>query len=142
MNSRMLTIETHGDDERGYLSFFESNKSIPFDIKRIYYVYGVPLNYERGFHAHKKLQQVLWCPAGTIEVVLDDGVSKQTYLLDSPQKGLLVGDGIWRETYWKKEGAVLCVAASEFYDEEDYISDYNEFLKYVEGGYWNDENKL
>ncbi|MCC5912473.1 MAG: FdtA/QdtA family cupin domain-containing protein [Clostridiaceae bacterium] len=140
MDNLLLNITTHGNDEVGYLSFFESNKDIPFDIKRIYYTYLVPIDTKRGMHAHKELQQILWCPYGKIEVVLNNGNEKSSYILDSPEKALLVLKGYWHDMYWRKEGSVLCVAASEHYDEADYIRDYDEFLKYVKEGYWDDEN--
>ncbi|SDC79824.1 sugar 3,4-ketoisomerase [Geotoga petraea] len=140
--NKIIKIKTFGNRSKGFLSFFESNKDIPFEIKRIYYIYNVPVNTKRGMHAHKELNQVLWCPYGEIEVILDNGKEKKSYLLDSPEKALLVGKGIWHDMYWKKENSVLCVAASEYYNEEDYIRDYEDFLRYVKEGYWNDENKL
>ena len=140
MKNFLIKLNTHGNSELGYLSFFESNKDIPFNINRIYYTYHVPVDVKRGMHAHKELQQVLWCPYGEIEVILDDGKEKRSYLLDSPEKALLVLKGYWHDMYWRKEGSVLCVAASEYYDEEDYIRDYDEFLKYVKEGYRDDEN--
>ena len=142
MENLLLNITTRGNDEVGYLSFFESNKDIPFDIKRIYYTYHVPVDTKRGMHSHKELQQVLWCPYGKIEVILDNGKEKTNYLLDSPEKALLVFKGYWHDMYWREEGSVLCVAASDYYNEEDYIRDYDEFLKYVREGYWSDEDKL
>lgn len=142
MSNEIIELKKTGSKDIGYLSFFETNKDILFDIKRIYYTYDVPVDTKRGMHAHKNLQQILWCPHGSIEVILDDGVNKQSYLLDSPEKALIVGNGLWRDMYWKKEGSVLCVAASEYYSEDDYIRDYDEFLKYVRKEYWNDENKL
>lgn len=140
--SRIITLKKNGDTEKGFLSFFEAGKDIAFDIKRIYYTYDVPVNAKRGMHAHKALQQVLWCPYGCIEVVLDDGSEIESYLLDSPEKALIIGKGIWRVMYWRKEGSVLCVAASDYYNEKDYIRDYDEFIKYVREGYWKYENKL
>lgn len=140
--SKLTTIKKLGDSNIGYLSFFEANKDIPFEIKRIYYTYGVPVNTKRGMHAHKKLQQVLWCPYGKIEVILDNGKKKESFLLDSPEKRLLVLKGFWHDMYWRKKNSVLCVAASDYYTEEDYIRDYDEFLKYVKEGYWGNENKL
>lgn len=125
--------------DKGCLSYFEANINIPFDIKRIYYIYSVPVETKRGMHAHKNLQQILWCPYGEIEVILDNGKEKTTYLLDSPTKALLVLKGYWHDMYWKKEDSVLCVATSDYYSENDYIRNYDEFLKYVEEGYWNDE---
>ncbi|KUO58030.1 MAG: hypothetical protein APF84_18575 [Gracilibacter sp. BRH_c7a] len=131
----LLNLTTRGNSEIGYLSFFESCKDIPFLIKRIYFTYDVPNGNRRGMHAHKKLQQVLWCPYGKIEIMLDDGNNKKIYLLDSPNKGLFVEYGLWREMQWLEKGSVLCVAASEYYKEDDYIRDYDEFLEYVQKGW-------
>lgn len=142
MRNLIRINEIRGNEATGSLSFFESKKDIPFEIKRIYYIYDVPLDSTRGMHAHKKLQQLLWCPYGKIEIVLDNGKVKETIMLDSPKKGLLVGSGMWRDMYWKKAESVLCVAASDYYDEEDYIRDYDEFIRHVKEGYWNNENKL
>lgn len=141
MNS-LISVKTVGTVAEGFLSFFESNKDIPFEIKRIYYTYSVPVGTKRGGHAHRELNQLLWCPYGKINVILDDGKGKKEFLLNSPEKGLLVGKGIWHDMYWIKENSVLCVAASDYYDESDYIRDYNNFLKLVKEGYWKDENKL
>lgn len=140
--NHLIYLRTEGSAERGYLSFFELNRDLQFPIKRVYYIYDVPVGIKRGMHAHKKLQQLLWCPCGEIEIVVDDGKERVSYLLDSPKKALLVLNGYWREMYWKKEGSVLCVVASDYYDETDYIRDYNEFLKYVEEGYWDHEDQL
>lgn len=142
MNNHIQNLEKNGNLDFGYLSFFEANKDIPFEIKRIYYTYDVPVNTKRGMHAHKKLQQLLWCPYGEIEVMLDNGHKKESFLLDSPEKALLVLKGYWHDMYWRKEGSVLCVAASDYYNEADYIRDYEKFLKYVKKGYWKGENKL
>lgn len=142
MGNYVLDIRTMGDSEKGYLSFYEIENDVPFPIKRIYYTYDVPINVKRGLHAHKKLQQIMWCPYGEIEVILDDGEERVHYLLDCPEKGLVVLNGYWREMIWRKEGSVLCVAASDFYDESDYIRNYDEFLKLVGEGYWKNENKL
>ncbi|MDK2907088.1 hypothetical protein X928_05370 [Petrotoga miotherma DSM 10691] len=139
---KLITFKQIGRIEIGFLSFFESNQNIPFEIKRIYYTYYVPVGTKRGGHAHRELNQLLWCPYGKINVILDDGKGKKEFLLNSPEKGLLVGKGIWHDMYWIKENSVLCVAASDYYDESDYIRDYNNFLKLVKEGYWKDENKL
>ena len=85
----------------------------------------------RGGHAHKKLRQLLWCPYGRIRIRLDDGHEKAEVLLDAPNKGVVVEHTMWREMLWEKENSVLCVAASEFYEESDYIRDYRQFLRYV-----------
>jgi dTDP-4-dehydrorhamnose 3,5-epimerase-like enzyme len=142
MKTKILKIRTKLNQSKGFLSFFETNRDIPFEIKRIYYTYNVPFGTKRGMHAHKTLQQVLWCPYGEIEVVLDNGKEKNKYLLDSPEKALLVLKGFWRSMIWKKENSVLCVAASDYYNEKDYIRDYQEFLKYVQEGFWDNENQF
>lgn len=127
----LLALKTQGSDELGYLAYFESNQNIPFDIKRVYYIFCVPLHQKRGMHAHKTLQQAMWCPYGAIEIFLDNGIIQEYVLLDSPEKLLIVDKGVWRDMYWRKDDAVLCVAASDYYSEEDYIRDYDEFLEFV-----------
>ncbi len=129
--NKIITLDAIFGNDIGKLSFFETNEEIPFDIKRIYYIYDVPIGVKRGMHAHKKLKQVLWCPFGEIEVILDDGAEIQSYQLNSPEKLLLVGVGVWRSMIWKKQDSVLCVAASDYYEEEDYIRNYDDFLKYI-----------
>ncbi|EHO82805.1 sugar 3,4-ketoisomerase [Fusobacterium ulcerans] len=123
----------------GNLSFFEKNKDINFDIKRIYYIYEFSKENRRGFHAHKELKQVMFCPHGKIEVEFTNGREKQSYILDDPTKILVVEKGYWREFISLKEGSILCVAASEVYNENDYIRDYEEYLKW-EGK--NDEGTI
>lgn len=140
--NELISLKKIGNGEQGYLSFFESNNDVPFEIKRIYYIYDVSVDTKRGMHAHKTLNQALWCPCGKIEVVLDNGAIRKSFVLDSPEKVLLVGKGIWRDMYWKEEGSVLCVAASDYYSEQDYIRGYDNFLKYAKGGLWKNENKL
>lgn len=138
MSERFKYLEKIGNDGTGYLSFFESGRDISFEIKRIYYIYDVPINEKRGMHAHKKLQQILWCPAGEVEVILDDGNKRVSYLLNSPEKTLLIEKGYWRDIYFREQHSVLCVAVSDYYNENDYIRDYSQFIEYVEKGYWND----
>jgi len=125
-----------GQKDIGFLSIFEAEKEIPFKIKRIYYIYQVPKGVKRGMHAHIKLEQALWCPYGEIEIILYNGKKKTKYILNSPEKILYVGSGIWRDMFWIKENSVLCVAASEYYNESDYIRDYNDYLKMYNVGYW------
>lgn len=139
---KIITLETIGKDESGYLSFFESDNDIPFEIKRIYYIYDVPVGLQRGMHAHKELQQLIWCPYGNVEIILDNGIESKSYILDRPNKGLVVNKGFWRDMYWRKECSVLCVAASDYYKEDDYIRSYDEFKRYVEKGYWGNENQF
>ena len=116
-------------DTRGYLSVVENGLDIPFDIKRIYYLYMVP-EVARGAHAHKELQQLLIATSGSVDITLDDGVNKKTFHLDKPWKGLLVVPGLWRDLDNFSGGTVLMCLASEKYDAADYIRDYEEFLKY------------
>lgn len=139
INSVLLNNKTVGDSQSGYLTFFEAMKDVPFEVKRVYYVHGVPKGITRGKHAHKKLEQLLWCPYGKIEVVLDNGSERQSFVLDDPAKALLVSKGYWHEMIWRQENSVLCVAASDYYDEDDYIRDYDVFLDYVSKGVWNFE---
>lgn len=115
-------------DERGKLVAIENKKEIPFEIKRVYYIYDNKENLSRGFHAHKSLEQVLICVHGSCYVLLDSGEEKSTYLLDDPSKGLYVGNMVWREMYGFSDDAVLLVLASKEHDESDYIRDYSEFL--------------
>ncbi len=130
-NAEIITIKTIDTDGMGSLSFFEEDKDIPFQIKRIYYTYNVPTQTKRGGHAHKDLQQILFCTYGKIKVILDDGYEKEEFSLDSPNKGLIIGNNIWRDMIWDNEDSVLCVAASKYYDEKDYIRDYKEFIELV-----------
>lgn len=116
-------------DTRGYLSVVENGIDIPFDIKRIYYLYMVP-EVARGAHAHKELQQLLIATSGSVEVIMDDGQNKKSFMLDRPWKGLLIPAGLWRDLENFSGGAVLMCLASEKYKAEDYIRDYNEFLAY------------
>lgn len=114
----------------GSLSFFEKDKEISFDIKRIYYIYEFSKENRRGFHAHKELKQVMFCPHGKIQVEFTDGKIKQSYLLDDPTKILVIEKGYWREFVSLEEGSILCVGASDVYDEKDYIRNYEEYLKW------------
>lgn len=116
-------------DNRGYLSVIESGLDIPFEIKRIYYLYMVP-EAARGAHAHKALQQLMIATSGSVHVTLDDGLNKKTFILDKPWKGLLVVPGLWRDLENFSGGAVCMVLASDKYDANDYIRNYNDFLKF------------
>lgn len=116
-------------DSRGYLSVVENGIDIPFEIKRIYYLYMVP-EVARGAHAHKALQQLLIATSGSVDVIMDDGTNKQTFHLDRPWKGLFIPPGLWRDLENFSGGAVLMCLASEKYDAADYIRDYDEFLVY------------
>jgi len=117
-------------DNRGSLVSLESMKNIPFEIKRVYYIFGNKQNIRRGFHAHKNLQQVLIAVSGSCKILLDDGTNKQEVLLDSPSKGLLIKNCVWREMFDFSADCVLLVLASDHYNENDYIRDYKKFLDY------------
>ena len=114
-------------DERGSLVAIEGNKNLPFDIKRIYYIFNTKNNVARGFHAHKNLKQVAICISGSCTFLVDDGNSREAYALRSPKKGLLIEGLVWREMFDFSEDCVLLLLASEYYDEYDYIHDYDEF---------------
>lgn len=118
-------------DERGGLVAIESNKNIPFEIKRIYYIFDTQSK-PRGFHAHKNLSQILICLKGECKIKLDNGKESVSVVLNDPKKGLLIENLIWREMYDFSENCVLLVLASEHYDESDYIRDYDAFLIRVE----------
>lgn len=118
-------------DERGALVALESNRHIPFDIKRVYYIYGTSQGVARGFHAHKVLKQVAICLKGSCRFVMDDGKDKQDVIMATPSKGLLIDAMQWHEMYDFSEDCVLMVLADQLYDESDYIRDYNCFLEEV-----------
>ena len=123
-------FQQHGD-ERGMLVALEQYGDIPFEIKRVYYMYQTKKDVRRGFHAHKSLQQILVCIHGSCKILLDNGTEKKTVSLERPYEGLYVANNMWREMYDFSEDAVLLVLASEMYQEEDYIRDYEEFLDWV-----------
>ena len=129
---QIINFEIKGGN-RGSLISLEENKNIPFDIKRVYYIFDTKKDVRRGFHAHKNLKQVLVAISGRCKILLDDGKKKSNIELDSPNKGLLIKDTVWREMYDFSSDCVLLVLASELYDENDYIRNYNEFIKFISG---------
>lgn len=130
MKARKYVFQSHGDD-RGQLVALEERSDYPFNVKRVYYIYETAAGVRRGYHAHRVLEQVLVCVHGSCWIMLDDGHDRVEVFLDSPNEGLYVGPGTWREMHDFSPEAVLLVLASELYDEDDYIRDYNEFLKAV-----------
>ena len=124
------TFDIHGDD-RGQLVALEELKNIPFDVKRVYYMYDTSEGVVRGHHAHKSLQQILVCIHGSCKIRLDNGKEKKVIPLEKPYEGLYVSNAMWREMFDFSPDAVLMVLASEVYDENDYIRNYDEFLDYV-----------
>lgn len=123
-----VDLKTLGDD-RGSLIALEAEKTVPFEIKRVYYIFGTQQGVARGFHAHHNLKQVAVCVTGKCRMILDNGLAREEAWLDSPTKGLLIGDLVWREMCDFSDDCVLLVLASEHYDESDYIRDYDEFLE-------------
>ena len=130
MKIEIINFDTKGD-ERGSLISLEENKNIPFEIKRVYYIFNTVEGTRRGFHAHKKLKQLLVCVSGSCKILLDDGKSKEEISLDNPNKGLLIESMIWREMFDFSPDCVLMVLANEVYDESDYFRDYQQFLSYL-----------
>jgi hypothetical protein len=118
-------------DPRGNLTVAEAFKNVPFDIRRAYWVYDVPGGESRGGHAHKRLRQLVIAMSGSFTVTLDNGHEQQKYLLNHPWEGLLIETETWRTLDDFSSGAVCLVLASEPFEEDDYIYDYDEFLKYI-----------
>ncbi len=125
----MIQLQSVGDN-RGSLVALEANtKNVPFDIKRVYYIFDTTPGTVRGHHAHRKLKQLLISLSGSCTIVCDDGKEQKEYVLDWPNKALYIEGIIWREMKNFSKGAALIVLASEEYDEKDYIRSYDEFLK-------------
>jgi dTDP-4-dehydrorhamnose 3,5-epimerase-like enzyme len=118
-------------DDRGSLVALEGNRSVPFDIKRVYYIFRTQSGVARGFHAHKALKQVAACVTGKCKMLLDNGTEKTEVWLDSPTKGVVIEPMVWHEMHDFSPDCVLLVLASEHYDESDYIRDYEGFIKAV-----------
>lgn len=127
---KLIDLPSFGD-ERGGLVAIESNQSIPFDVKRLYYIFGTS-NKSRGFHAHIDLKQVAICLKGSCRFILDDGHLKEEILLDNPTQGLIIESLTWREMHDFSEDCVLLVLASEHFSEDDYIRNYDKFKEIVE----------
>ena len=115
-------------DPRGDLTFLEGQQHVPFNIARVYYLYNVPVEAQRGGHAHRNLQQVIFALSGSFRVLLDDGNKKTEVILRNPSVGLYINKMIWRELDLFSQGAVCMVVASTPYEENDYYRDYDEFL--------------
>ena len=128
MDIKMIEFQLH-NDERGSLVVAEYQKEIPFLIKRVYYLYGSDSKTRRGYHSHKKLEQIYIAINGRCKVMLSDGKDNKIVQLDKREQGLYIGHNVWREIYDFSEEAVLLVLASEKYDESDYIRDYDSYLK-------------
>ena len=121
----VIHIKTIPTVDAGELSFFESTHDVPFDIKRMYYISKVPEGVRRGFHAHKELKQLLFCPYGRIQLILENKNGREEIELSDPSIGVVIDQLTWREMLWLQKDSVLCVAASDYYKVEDYIRDYD-----------------
>lgn len=125
----MIELDRH-HHEKGNITVVENSRTIPFDVRRVYYLYDVPGGESRGGHAHRELRQLIVSAGGSFDVTLDDGSVKRTFTLNRPYQGLLVVPGIWRELNNFSSGSVCLVLASHEYDESDYIRSYDEFIRY------------
>ncbi|WP_445427657.1 sugar 3,4-ketoisomerase [Alishewanella sp. HL-SH05] len=125
---KFIELNQRGD-ERGYLTVIEAQNNIPFNIKRVYFLTSLSPDLPRGFHAHKELEQLAVCLVGSCKVMLDNGKVKEWVTLDSPSKALRIEPRIWHEMHDFSKDCVFLVVASDFYDETDYIRDYQLFLE-------------
>ncbi|HBH6934176.1 TPA: WxcM-like domain-containing protein [Enterobacter cloacae] len=130
MKVELIPLQMHGD-ERGMLVALEQTKNVPFEIKRVYYMFGTQTNVRRGYHAHKELRQLAIPVSGSCRFLLDDGNEKVDILIDNPALGLLIEPFIWHEMYDYSSNCILLVLASDVYDESDYIRSYDEFMESV-----------
>lgn len=130
MNYKLLNLKIHGDN-RGKLISLEGNRDVPFEIKRVYWIFDTLPNEDRGKHAHKNMEQIVVAMDGACDFELDDGVSKVNITLNRPDIGLYIGKNMWRVMKNFSYGCKLMVLASDYYDEKEYIRDYNTFLRGV-----------
>lgn len=131
---KVVSIRTIPTVNAGELSFFEGKHDVDFDIKRIYYISKVPEGVRRGFHAHKQLKQLLFCPYGRIQLALENRHGREEIELSDPSIGVLIEEPTWREMLWLQKDSVLCVAVSDYYDVGDYIRNYQDFKQYIGEG--------
>lgn len=129
----IVELDRHHSNRKGNLTVVENGSTLPFDVKRVYYLYDVPGGGERGAHAHRQLNQLIVAASGSFRVTLDDGTCKRSFFLNRPYQGLYVKPGMWRDLDEFSSGAVCMVLASDVYNAEDYIRDYAEFLEYRKG---------
>ena len=126
----IIELDKHHSQRKGNISVVQNGDTVPFDVKRVYYLYDVPGGESRGSHAHKELYQLIVAASGAFRVTLDDGKVKRSFILNRPYQGLLVKPGIWRDLDDFSSGAVCMVLASEVYQVEDYIRDYDDFIEF------------
>ena len=128
----IVELDKHHSDRKGNLTVVENATTLPFNVKRVYYLYDVPGGESRGSHAHRELEQLIVAASGSFTVTLDDGKAKRSFFLNRPYQALYVKSGLWRDLEDFSSGAVCMVLASEVYQKEDYIRDYQEFLEFRE----------
>jgi dTDP-4-dehydrorhamnose 3,5-epimerase-like enzyme len=133
VNYKLINLQVFGD-KRGKLVSLESNKNIPFEIKRMYYIFDTLPDEERGKHAHKTLEQIIIAMDGSCQFILDDGITQEEIWLNRPDVGLYVGKNMWREMRHFSYGCKLVILANEYYDEKEYIRNYDDFLKVIKDG--------
>lgn len=131
---RIVDLDRHHSDRKGNLTVVENGRDLPFNVKRVYYLYDVPGGESRGSHAHRNLNQLIIAASGSFRVTLFDGVKRKSFFLNRPYRGLLVRPGMWRDLDDFSSGAVCMVLASDVYKADDYIRDFDEFLKYRSNG--------
>ena len=127
---KVIELDKHHSDRKGNLSVVENGVTLPFDVKRVYYLYDVPGGGSRGAHAHYELEQLIVAASGSFTITLDDGKEKKKFFLNRPYQGLYVKPGMWRELEDFSSGAVCMVLASETYQVEDYLRNYDEFIEF------------
>ena len=130
LNDLRLADLKHVPDPNGTLAVVEVPRDVPFDVKRLFYVYGVKAGDVRGEHAHRRAHQYLICVRGRCEITCDDGSGRRSYLLDSPTKALLIPPGIWAEQKYQIPATILLVLSDRPYEEDDYIRDHDRFLAF------------
>lgn len=130
-NAILFKTEIRVFDIRGYITAFEGNHFLPFDVRRIYFIHKVPKGVKRGYHSHINLHQAIICINGSVTIILDDGSKKKNITLNSSDKLLYIGPNVWRTMKWNDDSAILVVLASESYIEKDYVRDYITFKKRV-----------
>ncbi len=126
----MIELDKHHSIRKGNISVVQNGDTIPFDVRRVYYLYDVPGGESRGAHAHRTLSQLMIAASGSFRVTLDDGNVKRSFVLNRPYQGLYIKPGIWRDLDDFSSGAVCMVLASDVYSKEDYSLDYQEFVKF------------
>ena len=128
----MVELDKHHSDRKGNLTVIENGVTLPFDVKRVYYIYDVPGGENRGAHAHKDLSQLIIAASGSFTVTLNDGINKRSFFLNRPYQGLYIKPGLWRDLVDFSSGAVCMVLASDIYKAEDYIRSYDEYIDYID----------